>query len=141
MIRHAHYTHDAAPRLVRRFLATTGSPINGYSEAAARNKALFHRLGKVLLRCMALDLGYAPGTFAVRNNFAGIAVSGEITLHADDLYVQVSQRSIGGLDILYRACQGRKDFTGGRNHFLPFAALEDYGQALALLAALKGEAR
>jgi hypothetical protein len=102
----------------------------------------FHRLGKALLHCMALDLGYASGAFAVRNNFAGVAVSGEITLHADDLYVQFSKSRFGNgsLDILYRNCQGRTDYTGGRNHFLPFAALEDYGQTLALLAALTREA-
>jgi hypothetical protein len=143
MIRTAHYSHEATERLVRCFLATTGGTINGYSEAAARNKAQFHRLGKILLRGMALELGYASGTFAVRNNFAGIAVSGEITLHADDLYVQFSKSCFGNgsLDILYRTCQGRTDYTGGRNHFLPFSALEDYGQTLALLGALKREAR
>jgi hypothetical protein len=141
MTSHHHYTPESAPRLVRSFLATTGGPINGYSEAAASNKALFHRLGKALLHCIAEDLGYAPATFAVRNNFASIAVSGEITLHTDDLYVQFSNRSIGGLDMLYRTCQGRTDYTGGWNHFLPFSTLEDYPQAVALLAALTREAR
>ena len=142
MICFAHYTDEATPRLVRCFLATTAGPLHGYS-AAARNKALFHRLGKVLLRFMALDLGYAPGTFAVRNNFAGKAVSGDITLHTDELYVQFSQSraGTGSLDMLYRTCQGRKDCTGGQNHLLPIAALEDYGQTLGRLAALKEEAR
>ena len=143
MIRFAHYTDEATPRLVRCFLATTAGPLHGYSEAAARNKTLFHRLGKVLLRFMALDLGYAPGTFAVRNHFAGKAVSGDITLHTDELYVQFSQGRAGNgsQDMLYRTCQGRKDCTGGQNHFLPFAVLEDYRLTLSLLAALQGEAR
>jgi hypothetical protein len=143
MIRFAHYTDEATPRLVRCFLATTAGPLHGYSAAAARNKELFHRLGKVLLRCMALDLGYKPGTFAVRSHFAGKAESGAITLHTDALYVQFSHRPLGNgaQDILYRACQGRQDVTGGRDHFLPFVVLEDYKLALSLLAALKGEAR
>lgn len=137
MTRHQHYT-DNTPRLVRSFLATTGGPVNGYSEAGARNKALFHRRGKALLHCMATDLGYVSGTFALRSNFGGIAVSGEITLHTDDLYVQFSKSCFGGgcMDILYRTCQGRKDYTGGRNHFLPFSALEDYRQTLSSLAAI-----
>ena len=47
----------------------------------------------------------------------------------------------GSQDMLYRTCQGRKDCTGGQNHFLPFAVLEDYRLTLSLLAALQGEAR
>lgn len=140
MMRHQHYT-DHVPRLVRSFLATAGGPVNGYSQAAAQNKALFHRRGKALLHRMAMDLGYTPGTFALRNNFGGIAVSGDITLHTGDLYVQFAKSTFGGsMDILYRTCQGRKDYTGGRNHFLPFAALEDYWQTLSALAEVKGKA-
>ena len=143
MTRGQHYTRESAPRLVQSFLATAGGPVNGYSEAAARNKRLFHRRGKALLHCMALDLGYVPGTFSVRSNFAGMAVSGEITLHTDDLYVQLSKSCVGGgsLDMLYRTCEGRHDYTGGRNHFLPFSALHDYAKVLTLLAAIHEEMR
>ena len=104
MTRH-QYSTDNIPRLVRSFLATAGGPVNGYSEAAACNKALFHRRGKALLHRMALDLGYSPGAFALRNNFGGIAVSGEITLHSDDLYVQFAKSTFGSsMDMLYRTC-------------------------------------
>ena len=44
---------------------------------------------------------------------AGTAVSGEITLHGDHLYVQVSQSALGSHSgILFRTCKGRKDYVG-----------------------------
>ena len=47
-----------------------------------------------------------------------IAVSGEITLHADRLYVQASQSAMGhDTGILFRTCRGRKDYHGGANNF------------------------
>jgi hypothetical protein len=47
-----------------------------------------------------------------------IAVSGEITLHADRLYVQASQPATGSdTGILFRSCEGRRDYIGGRNNF------------------------
>jgi hypothetical protein len=53
-------------------------------------------------------------------------VSGEITMHHDRVYVQVSQPSMGhDSGILIRRCAGRRDYTGGRNHFAPLALLDD----------------
>ena len=47
-----------------------------------------------------------------------IAVSGEATLHADQLYVQACQPATGhDTGILFRTCQGRKDYHGGPNNF------------------------
>jgi hypothetical protein len=47
-----------------------------------------------------------------------IAVSGEATLHADQLYVQACQPATGHeTGILFRTCQGRKDYHGGPNNF------------------------
>ena len=37
--------------------------------------------------------------------------------------VQVSQSTFTGQEILFRRCEGRKDFTGGPNHFAPIAEL------------------
>ncbi len=58
--------------------------------------------------------------------FQIIAVSGEVTLHHSALYVQICQPATG-LDsgILMRTCQGRKDYTGGRNYFAPLSRLDD----------------
>ncbi|NEP18711.1 MAG: hypothetical protein F6J97_17730 [Leptolyngbya sp. SIO4C1] len=71
--------------------AATCSPDYPYPEA----KLDFLSTGKVVLRRIAHTLGYAPGSYDLRINRAGIAVSGEITLHTDDLYVRSHNRIAG----------------------------------------------
>jgi hypothetical protein len=89
-------------------------------------KQRFHAAARGRLRRLATALGFPPGSLDLRSNPGGIAVSGEITLHHDDVYVQVCQRSIGAdSGILIRTCQGRRDYTGGRNHFAPLRLLDD----------------
>jgi hypothetical protein len=81
-------------------------------------KRLFHRHARRQLRLLADALGLAPGSFDLRNNRGGIAVSGEVTLHAERLYVQVSQPATGAdSGILFRSCDGRRDYVGGVNNF------------------------
>jgi hypothetical protein len=67
-----------------------------------------------------------------------IAVSGEITLHAATVYVQVCQPATGAdSGILIRTCKGRDDYTGGPNNFAPLNLLDDIGAlADACLAVL-----
>lgn len=92
--------------------------INGYSTAALQSKEFFHTEGKRFLRDVAKELGLAPGTFDIRSNKGGMAVSGEVTLHADTIYVQLSESCMGpGVQAMYRACKGRGDYTGGMNNF------------------------
>jgi hypothetical protein len=80
-------------------------------------KRLFHARARRRLRELAVLLGLGADSFELRSNAGGIAVSGEITLHADRLYVQVSQPASGyDTGILYRNCAGRRDFIGGANH-------------------------
>ena len=84
----------------------------------AEAKRLFHSRAKSQLRRVATALGLEPGSYDLRSNQAGIAVSGEITLHGDRLYVQVSQSAIGHHSgVLFRTCRGRKDYVGGPNNF------------------------
>jgi hypothetical protein len=91
-----------------------GKPV-AYDAAAKR---LFHSRARSQLRRLAMALGLAPGTYDLRSNPAGIAVSGEITLHTDCLYVQASQSVMGHENgILFRPCKGRKDHVGGPNNF------------------------
>ncbi len=78
-------------------------------------KAAFHRVAARQLRVIAKQLGLTKDQYDLRHNQGGIAVSGEITLHTDHVYVQVSQSGSDG--VLYRTCKGRKDYTGGPNHF------------------------
>lgn len=86
-----------------------------YNGAAKR---LFHTKACRHLKRLADALGHSPDGFDLRSNKAGIAVSGEITLHADRLYVQVCQPATGSdTGVLFRTCQGRKDYVGGPNNF------------------------
>lgn len=81
-------------------------------------KRLFHRHGRRQLRLLAEELSLSPDAYDLRSNSGGIAVSGEITLHGERLYVQVSQSALGSdSGILFRACRGRRDYVGGRNNF------------------------
>ena len=89
-------------------------------------KAAFHSTGRARMRALAKALNLAPGTYDVRSNQGGIAVSGEVTLHAENVYVQASQSSMGAsMGILIRTCEGRRDYTGGHNNFAPLDALND----------------
>ena len=94
-----------------------------YDEDAKRE---FHLHARRQLRRLADALGLAPGAFDLRSNQGGIAVSGEITLHADHLYVQACQPATGhDSGVMFRTCEGRKDYTGGRNNFASLDLLND----------------
>lgn len=93
-------------------------------------KKEFHRLAKRQLKKLADDMGWSKGEYEIRSNMGGIAVSGEITLHHEDLYIQASQ-SVMGSDkgLMIRTCEGRKDYGGGRNHFASLTKLDDGNRA------------
>lgn len=114
--------------------------INDYTDEGYRAKRLLHSAGRSFLRRLASDLGLQAGTFDIRSNRAGAAVSGEVTLHADSLYVQISEHCYGGrvgLSLLYRTCEGRQDYTGGPNHTLSLREVRDrYPQWVAGLKRL-----
>ena len=96
-----------------------------YNDAQKRS---FHATGRKRLKALAMALGLEAGSFDGRSNLGGIAVSGEVTLHGEHLYVQICQPATGAdSGILIRTCQGRKDYTGGRNNFLPLSWLDQTG--------------
>jgi hypothetical protein len=75
---------------------------------------------------LAVRLEFAPGSYNLRLTFGGIAVSGEITLHHDAVYIQVCQPATRcDTGILIRTCHGRDDFCGGTNYFEPLRLLDD----------------
>src|SRR5258707_15506367 len=81
-------------------------------------KRAFHNHARRRLKQLADALGLSPGSYDLRSNLAGIAVSGEATLRADHVYVQACQPATGhDTGIMYRTCQGRKDYCGGPNNF------------------------
>lgn len=108
----------------------------GYNELRKRS---FHFAGKRLLKRIAGELGLGKGQYDLRSNYGGIAVSGEITLHSDTLYVQVSQWTFSGgsTRILYRRCDGRKDYVGETNHWFDMEQLVDAGNAEKFVHCLK----
>ena len=102
---------------------------------AARKRA-FHTQARRRLGQLANALALRKGAYDLRTNAAGVAVSGEITLHGERVYVQVSQ-PFGGFDsgILFRSCTGRKDYTGGRNNFASLDLLHDPAHLAARIRA------
>ena len=89
-------------------------------------KRLFHKNARRQLKQLAAALGLESGDYDLRSNKGGLAVSGEITLHADRLYVQASQPATGSnTGILFRSCQGRRDYVGGPNNFASLDLLHE----------------
>lgn len=81
-------------------------------------KDQLHRAGKKALKALAVKLELPTDAFEVRSNKGGIAVSGEVTLHTDKLYVQIFESFTGkGLQVMFRTCNGRKDYSGGQNNY------------------------
>lgn len=102
-------------------------------------KRRFHSTARSRLKKLAAELDLAAGTFDIRSNRGGIAVSGEITLHHDRFYLQVSQFGLSsGHGILIRTCKGRKDFTGGTNNFVRFQLLDDVPALAAAVRTIIG---
>jgi len=68
-------------------------------------KEAFHRNARRRLKQLADALGLPPDAYDLRSNRGGVAVSGEITLHADRVYVQASQPATGhDTGVLFRLC-------------------------------------
>ena len=99
--------------------------MNGYTSDSALDKEYFHVEGKKFLKDLAREIGIPDGSYDIRSNKGGAAVSGEVTLHADHLYVQLSEQ-IGrnGVTILFRSCKNRGDYTGGQNFYESLPLLE-----------------
>jgi hypothetical protein len=93
--------------------------------APGRPKKQFHDAARAKLRLLAGALQLPPDSFEIRSNKAGNAVSGEVTLHGEQLYLHAGQEGFGErlYQLYFRACNGRQDYTGGRNHFAPLEML------------------
>lgn len=108
---------------LRRFPALQVLAIRGvaYDEPA---KARFHADGRAAMRRLADALGLDPSRYDIRSNRAGPAVSGEITLHGEELWVQLSLGAMGpDNEVCYRRVRDRHDHCGERNHWASLRAL------------------
>lgn len=86
-----------------------------YDEAA---KTLFHAEGRRALKRLADALGLERASYDLRSNKGGIAVSGEVTLHGDEIYVQLSLGCMGAdREVMFRQVRGRADYCGDRNRW------------------------
>lgn len=97
-------------------------------------KRTFHTEARRALRRLAEALQLASGTYEIRVCAGGRAVSGEVILHGDELYVQVSIGGFGRGEILLRRCRGRSDYVGERNHWARMAELVDPATLAARIA-------
>ena len=89
-------------------------------------KKLFHAKGRAALRALAKELRLASDSFTIRTCEGGVAVSGEVILHGERLYIQISQPATAAdSGVLIRSCNGRRDYEGGRNHFSPLSLLDE----------------
>lgn len=80
-------------------------------------KETLHASWRRELKKLARELGVPAD---VRSNRGGSAIMGEVVLHSDRLYMTVS---LDRNDVMYRTCQGRKDYVGGYNRWTSIAAL------------------
>jgi len=98
-------------------------------------KSEFLRTGKQMAIRLAAGLGLNEDQYDVRVNKAGIAVSGDVVLHTDTHYVCLSQ-SGSDRGFLVRSCKGRRDFTGGCNHFVKWESLRDLDRVCEFILSL-----
>ena len=98
-------------------------------------KRAFHREARVALRIAARHMGLEPDQYDLRSNMAGQAISGDIVLHAEEIYILVSVPCFGpGREVMFRRCQGRSDYRGLANNFCDIAVLADPVRFIALVA-------
>jgi hypothetical protein len=118
--------------LINNFVNLVTSTDLGYN---LTNKALFHSQGKRIAKDIANALNLPEGSYDIRSNPGGIAVSGEITLHGVNIYIQFSQSPFTK-GFMYRTCKGRKDYTGGPNKWIQWNELKDFDNVIRKLKSI-----
>src|SRR3546814_1178053 len=96
---------------VKSALAVLAQKGVSYDEQA---KKLFHSDGRKALKRLGDALCLADGSYDLRSNKGGIAVSGEIILHGEDIYVQLGLGIGSGREVMFRRVAGRRDYCGDR---------------------------
>ena len=93
---------------------------------SAALKRSSHATGRKRLTRLAAELKLEPGTFTVRSNQGGPAVSGEVTLRGRGVYLQISQPFAGSAatGIMFRR-SADPSAGGDPNRFAPLALLDD----------------
>ena len=86
-------------------------------------KDAFHALARKQFKALAAELGLQKGEYDLRTNKAGPAGHVETTLHTDKIYVQVGGSA--SCYLMYRTCNGRKDYCGEQNHYMQIEDLHN----------------
>lgn len=89
-------------------------------------KESFHRKYRRVLGEVAKQLGLEKGRYKVRSNKGGFGILGDVTLHAERLYVKVGGSIVDPITTpktdaywcMYRSCKGLKDYIGGQNRWM-----------------------
>lgn len=107
-------------------------------------KKEFLDTGRAFLRALARDLGLQE--YKVSSNPGGIAVCGDCSLigmwAGGGIYIMITQASFARESlVLYREARHIRDYSGGRNRFLPRNALNtmSYRQLLDTFSAPRKE--
>lgn len=99
--------------------------ITGYGDEPI-SKEDWLKAGRSILKKLAKELGLPDGSYEISINRAGPAVSGDIILHGQWLYINLSQTSISqSMGFYWRLCKGMKDYSGGINQWESWKALLD----------------
>ena len=88
-------------------------------------KRLFQAEARKTLRRLAEALVLSPSTYDIRVCAGGPAASGEVILHGEQLYVQVSLGGYGPGEVLFCRVSGRTDLVGARNSWAAIRELVD----------------
>lgn len=115
---------------IRRFISLAQSD----NQLDYHDKKEFHKLGKQYGRFLADKLGLDPVQYDVRSCLGGPAVSGEVILHCDWVYVDFSQTYLG---VLWRKCDSRKDYTGYGNRWMHYNHLVNVDKVAAELNSVR----
>lgn len=125
--------HVVSVKQVDDLIRLTAQPIS-YNPT---RKRAFHKLAKAVMQALVTELGFPDGTYSIRYNPGGVAVSGETILHSDDLYVMFSQTPTIPAEFMWRTCNGRADYRGDDNRWTQWARLRDIeAVAKMMLAAI-----
>lgn len=113
-----HFERQLMTQYIKVPKALLARSINGYSDEGLAAKRAFHKEGKTFLK--KLDEVINPGGLverSIRNNEGGMAGSGEVTLHSEHMYIQLSESCMGpGVQMMFRSCDSQKDYCGHLNH-------------------------
>jgi hypothetical protein len=99
-------------------------------------KSHFEKESKWVLKQIVQSFAFPKGSYNVRFNPGGIAVSGEATLHEEKIYIQFSRTfPIDGF--MVRQCNGQKDYTGKTNIYIKWENLSDWDDLIKKLESIR----